>query len=467
MICRSLYIYLLCLGLFSNGLYALDYSIDLKKEAIKYSGPYAYEIDYFADEDFLASQNEFKKIFDGIKKRELLVREIGNSAEYRVLERYYAYAFKQILDRKKLDKNQATTNFRLPSSVPKSCPQNKKMSFSLIPFKRGDLLANCKSLVDEGVSLGFKKISLFYPVHYSGGNSKDRYYMSEIPQYGKEYFYEIANNITKEELHACLKYIDHKKLDLNYIPHLESVKNVSGFDEKEWRNLSGIPIDDIYAQASFGQLIEILYEDKELFRKQRIQLTISGENDPMFLMFPEKSFRITQKIKNDFKILNISPQIVWNSNGDFIHGFDIPQVKKIMPNCDSIEELLLSMDGITPSIYGEHNHVAADLNKKVSVALTIKNYKERLKNKLSELCPNKKFISVDKMKIGFGEFALDLENTDHKYSDILVEINKGSSDFIGLNFWNIEKWNHIGLGAVNVSDKKRLNAILEIKDNCR
>ena len=157
--------------------------------------------------------------------------------------------------RAKLVGHTPTTHGEPPKQVASCGPNNRSgYAFSLIPFKTGDLDAKCKEMVDRGVAAGHDKMTLHFPIHYSGGHSGGRVtILGNSPmRYGWDYQYEDAAGIGKEELHRCLDYVMKAGLKLNFIPHAESIVTMSANGEAEWRIRSDLPLDDKYYAKAYA-----------------------------------------------------------------------------------------------------------------------------------------------------------------------------------------------------------------------
>jgi hypothetical protein len=174
---------------------------------------------------------------------------------------------------------------RRASGCPSGTP-NPNLQFSLTPFKRGDLDTQCRERVDRGVSQGFQNITLFFPIHYSGGNTRTNPYGSSRGpmREGWDYQYEEAQQITEAELHRCLEYIERAGLTLNFVPHLESILTMNSSGESEWRIHSSIPVNDSYYNRAYGGLISYLDNHPNLSSPSRpLRVAAAAEFDPSFV----------------------------------------------------------------------------------------------------------------------------------------------------------------------------------------
>ena len=332
---------------------------------------------------------------------------------------------------------------RRVASIPKiKKRQNVKQNAGLIYFKKGDMRKDCTTHVDTIKAMGFDGVVLFYPVHFSGGNSKT-YKMPKDPVYGKHYRYEVANRPTTDEFEKCLDHISRNGLNLNFAPHLESIKTLVSPDESEWRLQSGIPINREYYQTSFSPLIEYL-KKSDNFKDGSLSVTVFSEIDPMVLSAPKASVEVIKNLKIDLRSVKTKRvEIIYNTNGDFYNGWDLPQAARVS-SCHYLKKLLTKVDTIAPSIYGDRGHVSHEKNSGHATSrVTIKAFKERMNKKLGELCNRQRYlVRVDDKRIGFGEFALDPKNKKQSY-DVFLRDKSANPSFV--NYWNHSEWDHHGI----------------------
>ncbi len=414
-----------------------------KDEIVQKLGPYSYEVNYFD-----------QKLFDDLEfDYQLVERQKIDSKYLDSYRRYQAYALKQQLEPK-----------RYPASIPSedsytlfrySVPQ----SVGLIAFKRGELKASCEKVVDAAKKLGASSISYYHPVHFAGGSSSN-YKMPIEAKYGKHWRYESGLNFTKKEFQDCMNLISESGIKLHYIPHLESISSlIDHNDESEWRLLSGIPIDDEYFQHSFAPLINYLKNYPKAFRdKGKLSFTLAAEIDPMVFSYARKISNGKKWLSSELLKLGITGQRYFiNTNGDFNHGKELVVERGF--ECSEIVGLFKSIDGITPSMYGDKGHLHTDEKGKLSIKWTVKHYRERLTKQLLSLCPkNKEVINlVEKVPIGFGEFAI-LANSTQSYKDIL---NNAENELMFVQYWNHGQWDHLGI--VTKGDDKLKKELLMIK----
>lgn len=352
------------------------------------------------------------------------------------------------------------SNRRLPSS--KSKVKIKKLSDSqqyagLIYFKKGDMQSMCHDQVTRSVQMGLDGVVLYYPVHYSGGNS-EVYKMPEKPLYGVHYKYELANRPTKSELNRCLDLILSKGLKLNFAPHLESVRTLVAPNKPEWRLMSGIPLDDKYLESAFGDFLTYLSSKKNLnISSGRIKLTAFSEIDPMVLSYPKRSYNIILNLKKKFNaVLGHDPEVIYNTNGDFYNGWNLPQSRSVS-SCFYLKKLLNELDVIAPSIYGDKGHIGfekveSSRESRATLGSTLSLFESRFNERLNTLCGEKRYnLRIEKNKLSFGEFALD-ENDSRQSYKTFFEGAQENLKFI--NYWNHGKWDHHGIYNGNTSSER-------------
>ncbi len=400
-----------------------------KADALKVLGKFSYEVDYFPEDKF---QN--LELGAGQTERGTL-----DPSYQEIYQRYLAYGLKAQIQEQSLRTPASLTTFKEKNeSLLFPVPQN----LGLIAFKRGDLAAACPKVVQSAKDLGIERIAYYHPVHFSGGNSKI-YSMPENPKYDVHWRYEIANNFSQQEFDSCLDLVASAGLKLHYIPHLESIAALIGVEE-EWRMLSGIPIDNWYFHHAFGPLLTYLKKHPKNFRTAgAIDVTLAAEIDPMIFVHARKVRGGMAWLKDQFSILGYQGAKYYiNTNGDFHHGKSLIPPKSLQ--CDEISKLLTEVDGLTPSMYGDKGHLRKK-NGKLDLGLTISSYKDALKSHLISLCPGEREgmeSLVSSLKIGFGEFAVDENDREQSYRDVLAEA-KGQLLFV--QYWNHGKWDHLGV----------------------
>jgi len=311
----------------------------------------------------------------------------------------------------------------------------------LIVFKKDEMQDRCQRVVDRAIKIGAHGIAFYYPVHYSGGNSSN-YKMPPNPVFNKHYRYEYGQLPIQKHIDDCLDLIVKHKLKLSYVPHLESISLIENASVEEWRMYSGIPLDEHYYQAAFGPLIKYLAKSsKHKFNANNLAVTLAAEIDTMVITRPREALKVITNLEEDFsryKLYNIP--LYFNTNGDFYHAWDIPQVPKQVA-CKDLTKLFYKIDYFAPSMYGDKQHFVIEKNK-LSLDKTIDRYYKNFQRKLLELCPQEK-IQVNKIPIGFGEFALDLKDNRQKYGDVLDRPKK--IKFV--QYWSHSKWDHLGVLA--------------------
>lgn len=320
--------------------------------------------------------------------------------------------------------------------------KNTKQYAGLIYFKKGDMDEMCREQVDRASKMGLDGVVLYYPVHYSGGNSMS-YKMPTEPKYGVHYKFEIDNRPTNEELFNCLDHISTSGLKLNFAPHLESVRTLVAPEKGEWRLLSGIPLDDKYLRTSFDSFFYYLSKSQNFKKEGDVKITVFSEIDPMVLSYPSRSLKLIKNIKKEStKILKYTPEIVYNTNGDFYNGWKLPQSKQVV-SCFYLDKLLKEIDTIAPSIYGDRGHVGFDSSAYATADSTIEKYFNRINIKLNELCNNDRYdFDLTEKNLSFGEFALDPTDSKQSYKNFFKN-TKRSISFI--NYWNHGIWDHLGI----------------------
>ncbi len=414
-----------------------------KDQIVQKLGPYSYEINYFD-----------QKLFDDLEfDYQLVERQKSDSKYLDSYLRYQAYAIKEQLEPKRYPASIAESKSFTPFRY--QVPQ----SIGLIAFKRGELKAICENVVDAAKKLGASSISYYHPVHFAGGSSSN-YKMPLKAKYGEHWRYESGLNFTKKEFQDCMNLISESGIKLHYIPHLESITSlIDHNDESEWRLLSGIPIDDQYFQHSFAPLINYLKKFPKAFReKGKLSFTLAAEIDPMVFSYARKIRNGKNWLSSELLKLGITGQKYFiNTNGDFNHGKEIVNERGFQ--CNEIIDLFKSIDGITPSMYGDKGHLHTDEHGKLSIKWTVKHFRERLSNQLLSLCPKNKEVIylVEKIPLGFGEFAI-LANSTQSYKDILKD---AQSELMFVQYWSHGKWDHLGI--ITNGDDKLKNELLKTR----
>lgn len=382
-----------------------------------------------------------KKVILTEQKHRPTFREEEKS--YRKLRRsYLAHSLYQHFKSNENSRSIASTKKNRSLKLKYKLPQ----FLGLIFFKKNEVSKVCKKVVDKAVGMGAKGIAFFYPVHYSGGNS-DTEFMPKNPVYGRDYKYEYAQAPIEKNVFKCLDYIVEKKLEINWVPHLESIVSLESSGRSEWRMYSGIPLDHHYYINSFGPLLSYIKnsDNKKKFLSS-LSITFAAEIDNMAIGRPEDSIRIIDNLNRQMKRYTFREiPMLLNTNGDFFHLWKIPQVNKATINCNVISKLFSKIDILSPSMYGDKGHFKqAVKSKQLSVENTLKTYKSRLSNSVPKRCKTAR-SKITSIEVGFGEFALDLSK-DQKYQDILI--NSGKIKYV--QYWNHSAWDHLGV----VTDSK-------------
>ncbi len=342
-------------------------------------------------------------------------------------EIYYQKKLKQNLDRS-------------PSSALKNCSNAVPISMPLISFKPGDLYLKCDAVIEKAINVNAKSITWFDAIHYSGGNLGSQS-MKSHPKIGIDYSYESIGNVGIEELSFCLNKVVKRGLEIHYVPHLENIRNISTSDKNEWRIKSGIPIVSLEAHKFiYGKMLQYLSSFKTKKEKPKVSFSLGAEIDPMFFSSMSEVRLLIKTIQHWEKKHDLKISLAFHPNGDFSHGWDVPQIKK--PKCDDLEYVFNKLDSISPSMYGEHNHLVVD-TRGVNIKQTKERFYKKLENKIQSFCPELK-IDFQNKKFNFGEFALDLSDKNQNYENFfsdpaIIEITE-------ITPWSEGHWDHLGLG---------------------
>jgi len=334
-----------------------------------------------------------------------------------------------------------------------SCPDASRSAyqFSIVPFRAGNLDQTCKQQVDRGVASGFTKVTLFYPIPYAGGDAET--YGDKAPKklaHGWDYIYPNVGTIKQEELNRCLTYIYKAGLELNFVPHLESIVTLNTTKvEKEWRIMANIPLDARYYRRAFTPLVNFLKANQELTADKKIRVSVAAEIDPIFMGNTNDSLLTTNRLRRELQSTGVVPEVTWNPNGGFLHGFTPLATRHL--ECKKLVTLLSSVDRISPSMYEQYNHIVAGSYKK-SKALFFKS----LLIKLKQMCPRqiKAFRKVLKnKKFSIGEFALSRSNYHSFHQQLAQERKRSGDDGLDATFWNAGEWDHANTtGTMQGSD---------------
>lgn len=410
---------------------------DLKKLVGKEN---SYVLDLY--EDNPSNNTYLLDMLEQEKKRNKISRE--KISKYSKLRRnYLAYGMKLKFEQnKKKGPSRSIASVDVVETKEKliyKVPQYLGLTF----FKRNDLSGMCHRIVQQAKSLSAEGIAFFYPVHFSGGNSKG-FSMPANPKYGKDYAYETAQSPDNKVLFDCLDKILESGLKINYVPHLESISSLTSSGTQEWRMYSGIPLDDYYYYYSFSPLFNYLKSSKKRKKlAQKLLVTFGAEIDNMVLGHPKSANKIVKDLREE--LLTVTTKkipILLNTNGDFYHMWKIPQAKKSELNCSELDTLISSLDYVSPSMYGDKGHFKRKDNR-LSINQTLEEYYTQFKNMLPKRCYylEKK---LRKISIGFGEFALD-PTRKQNYVDILK--SPGRVKFV--QYWNHSKWDHLAVYPKN------------------
>jgi hypothetical protein len=410
------------------------------------------------EKSFTYPKNEANLRSDSQKIREIVRAYTNGDFQYwpfkSKLNQFMANERKKYLYRslgKLLDDNSSLEELKSLDIKCQTCKQSSLVIPTLLLYKTSDFSKKCKNHVDYYRQLGHKRISIVPQIPFSG-SIEDGVIESS---YGEFIRYETIGAVTAEELDNCLTYIARSSISINYVPHLESIRTITGTDELIWRYNMVTPLShikdkenqDIYFEMAFRPIIDFLNKnsDKDI---GITRITVSSETDPAFLYFPEASRYIIDKLVKELKIPRNRYEIVWNSNGDFIHKTSDENLKAYSINCQLLEDIIENIDRIAPSMYENYNHIKPyGLTEKPDFAVTRdyflqKELKERLifniinqcaissddkqvlKDRLSSLIDDK-----FKRNFSFGELSLatDDKGRGRYYADFLAQMSEQSS----------------------------------------
>lgn len=401
----------------------------------------AYVLDMYRDEP---AYNQYLRTFlNSESSRELTVREKAPNYS-KLRQRYLSEGIRlnfKGFSTPKLKAARAPASVQGKEKLAYKLPQFLGLTF----FKRSDLSLMCDRVVEKAIALGAEGVALFYPVHFSGGNSKT-FSMPKNPIYGKDYFYETAQAPDQKEFFRCVDKILESNLKINYVPHLESISSLSSSGESEWRMYSGIPLDQYYYYYSFSPILEYLRSSKSRAKlSERLLVTFAAEIDNMVMGHPAMANKIVQNLRSDLKSFSKKKiPIMLNTNGDFYHLWKIPQANPEDISCKELGNLFDAIDYVSPSMYGDKGHFSEEKNK-LNISSTLSQFYKSFDESIPQRCRyiTKKF---KKLKIGFGEFALDPDK-NHHYGDILDK--PSVVEFV--YYWNHSKWDHL---MVHPGEKK-------------
>jgi hypothetical protein len=354
------------------------------------------------------------------------------------------------------------------SEPPKARCQNKDNAayqFSLVPFKKGDLDKSCKERVDRGVQQGFSKVTMFFPIPYSGGDVVDpneKIYnkvKKKKLRKGWDFQYEEAGKIDEAELHRCLQYVYKSGLELNFVPHLESIVTLNDHGESEWRIHGQVPLDKDYYQRAYGPLMSFLKGNKDLVKGKKVRVSVAAELDPIFIGNTNDSLLTTERVKKDLESLGLTHELSWNPNGDFYNGWD--RISTAHLECKKVVTLLQKIDRIAPSLYEEYNHI-----QEGSFVKTREHFYKLFYKKMKTLCPKyKKQIkaAAESKKFSIGEFALAKDSkTDYSRfnQEMLQERKRTGDEGLDATFWNSGRWDDAGISRDNKGNSRGIASTL-------
>lgn len=307
---------------------------------------------------------------------------------------------------------------------------------SLIAFRPGDIRERCPEVKEHARLLGARWVTFFYPLPYSGANRPQRF-MSSHPIVGKDWRIERMGQPALEETEQCLVSLWKAGLEINWVPHLESVRQLGDPLQPEWRLLSGIPLDQHYFDEAFRPLRETLRRHPGLVKDRPLRVTLAAEIDPMVFASGDYLAKATPSLQRQLQTLGVRPELVWNSNGDFLNGLDLPQAKA--PQCAGLHSWMGQLHRLAPSIYAEHGQMAEDKGRP-HLALTKERFLKNLKARLQTLCPDGAWSErVTALKFSFGEFALKANQSAYP----LVWPQLGPQGAVeDVTLWNEGIWDH-------------------------
>jgi hypothetical protein len=416
-----------------------------KSDVLNQLGELSYEVDYFEP-----------AAFESVILKSSQTERAQNEDYQKIYQKYLAWGVKAqiefVKNKPKFNSSESSNNQKSADKTLESySPRLTVPQFiSLVPFKTGDLQRECATIVTKAKQFGFESVTLFYPVHFSGGNSKN-YQQPAAPQIGKHYHYEVTHALLPAEVEACLNFIAQSNMELHYVPHLESIVTLTT-GEEEWRLLSGIPIDEHYFAQAFAPLMNFLKKYPRAFKKP-LHITLAAEIDPSVFSYAQALRKGWSQLREELRKLNVGVAgYYWNTNGDFYHGLSLIQERG--KNCSELELFLKDITALTPSMYVEKDHFVLK-NENIQLAETLNKYRSGLMKRLKEVCPENKFWEeiIAQKPIGFGECALD-ETKANSY--LSLENNKMKNPLeklYFLNYWNYGKWDHLGLRESKASTR--------------
>ena len=370
--------------------------------------------------------------------------------------RYYMRGFQH-----QAEERARTPNYHL-SAPPRrvtSCASGASApnyQFSLTPFKKGDLDSTCKNQVDNGVAGGFQKVTLFFPIHYSGGNTGGNPYgpapVRDMRE-GWDYRYEDADGISEAELSRCLEYINRAGLQVNFVPHQESIVTMNSQGESEWRIHGNVPVNNEYYNHAYGPLLHYLQAHPDQARGQNIRVAAAAELDPSFIGNTRASLDMMRRLRREMTATGAVPEISWMPNGDFHNGWTPISTNHL--DCSAMADLLREVDRIAPSLYQEYGHVtnssgSSDQGAAVSFTATKEHFFAGMTERFRTLCPsraNELARIARARKFSVGEFAL----TGGSYTDFSAQMRAAGGSDTDATFWSSGNWDHAGISRPTTS----------------
>lgn len=325
-------------------------------------------------------------------------------------------------------------------------------SFSLIPFKKGDLDKHTDYILQNGIRKGFTQVALFFPVYYSGGSTRKKRLkrLNQEMVYGHHYFYEDDFAIDEDELLRCLQKIWDSGLSLTFVPHLESIVTLNRIWESNWRIHCEIPLDEHYFSRAYNALLKSIEKNKgSLQLHQQIRITVASEIDPAFVTETETTYKTVNKLRSKLNNMQLKNKVklVWNPNGDFLHGWHDGQKK---PDYQLLLRIFNNIDSIAPSMYEQHNHII-----KGSYLASRRSFVNKLVSKLRKMFLGRniqrlviRIRKIAKDDFSLGEFGLRDENSQGNYTDFHREFRKYNKNGC-IILWNSGRWDHANITGSN------------------
>ncbi len=313
---------------------------------------------------------------------------------------------------------------------------------SLVAFRPGDVAERCPMVIESAKRMGARWMTVFYPLPYSGGN-RATVPMVAHPQHGKDWRIERVGQPTYDETSRCVRAAWKAGLGLHWVPHLESVRLLHDpSSQGEWRLLSGIPLDEHYFEAAFSPLKRLLKSHPREARRHGLRVSLAAEVDPMVFAAADVLLAQTGHLRQELEAMGVRAELVWNPNGDFHHGRELPQAAS-GARCDALHAWITRLHRLAPSIYAENGHVSMHEGRP-DMAKTRRDFLSRLHGRLSELCPQQDWPKATAgLRFSFGEFALD-HGQQAAYPAVWKQLGEVSG-VDDVTLWSEGRWDHAGV----------------------